>query len=80
MEYTLVETDYVDYIHCIYFPKLLDFHKVGVWCSETYGHANLDSTRTIAFTEKWGFKIIYGHYNIYFFSDKELNWFNLRWS
>ena len=77
MKYTVQKNTnifYNSYNYEISIERILDFHSARIWCFATYGVSEEDSNN------HWAFNIIYQNYNIYLHSDKELNWFKLRWS
>ena len=68
--------------YCIEIPSMLDFHEVRVWLTKTYGEGHkfvVDDTIPQNICEaKWGHKLIYKRYLIYFLGDEEFAWFKLK--
>jgi len=61
--------------------RFRQFHEWRKWCWETYGESmerdRLDEEKFHNY--KWSWFVYNGIYRIYFKSEKELNWFKLRW-
>ena len=72
----------VGFNYCIEIPSMLDFHEVRVWLTRTYGEGHkfvVDNTIPQNNCEaKWGHKLIYKRYLIYFLGDEEFAWFKLK--
>ena len=72
----------VGFNYCIEIPSMLDFHEVRVWLTKTYGEGHkfvVDNTIPQNNREaKWGHKLIYKRYLIYFLGDEEFAWFKLK--
>lgn len=68
--------------YCIEIPAMLDFHEVRVWLTKTYGEGHkffVDNTiLQNNDREKWGHKLVYKRYLIYFLGDEEFAWFKLK--
>ena len=68
--------------YCIEIPAMLDFHEVRVWLTKTYGEGHKfvvdnDVIRNDG-VAKWGYKLVYKRYLIYFLGDEEFAWFKLK--
>lgn len=72
----------VGFNYCIEIPSMLDFHEVRVWLTQTYGegHKFFVSGDIISYNcgKKWGHRLVYKRYLIYFLGDEEFAWFKLK--
>ena len=80
MKYYLHDTRENKYFkYGIQVNRMLDFHAVRRWCTETYGvGADISRDEPIS-NENWSFYIIYQQYMIYLKGDEQLNWFKLKY-
>jgi hypothetical protein len=80
MRYTLEDTipnEYFKYI--IDIGKMLDFHIVRKWMSDTYGYTkDLKKDQPIT-NPHWAFTINWKLHKIYLKGDEELSWFKIRY-
>ena len=78
MKYILEDTvpnDHFKYL--IRIPRMLEFHAVRQWLSQTYGLAEqLD--RDAIHNPYWGFEIRRYNSAVYLRGDEELSWFKIR--
>jgi hypothetical protein len=78
--YTVSDTipnEYFKYI--IDIGKMLDFHAVRKWMSDTYGYSeDLKNYRPACNNKHWAFSISFRFHKIYLRGDEELSWFKIR--
>jgi hypothetical protein len=59
--------------------RMLDFHTVRKWMSETYGYSeNIEEDGRMA-NAHWAFFLKFSLHKIYLRGDEELSWFKIRW-
>ena len=66
--------------------RLIAFNQVRQWCWETFGPScerehwlELDKFKHPVPNERWCWHSDYGNFKIYLRSEKEANWFKLKW-
>lgn len=80
MRYTLEDTipnDHFKYI--IDIGRVLDFHDVRKWMSETYGYTEDIKKDQHDINPYWAFTINWKLHKIYLRGDEELSWFKIRY-
>ena len=59
--------------------KMLDFHIVRKWMSDTYGYTEDIRKDTPDVNKHWAFAIDWRRHKIYLRGDEELSWFKIRY-
>jgi hypothetical protein len=66
--------------------RMANLNKVRDWCWETYGPScelefwlAVNSEKKEPVNEKWCWHTNYDNFKIYLRTDKEVNWFKLKW-
>ena len=78
MNYTLEDTRPNDHFkYLIRIPRMLEFHNVRQWLSQTYGLAEQLDRETVN-NPHWGFEIRLGASTVYLRGDEELSWFRIK--
>lgn len=78
MTYTLEDTRSNDHFkYLIRIGRMLEFHSVRQWLSQTYGLAEQVDRDTIR-NPHWGFEIRMGASTVYLRGDEELSWFKIK--
>jgi len=78
MNYTLEDTRPNNHFkYLIRIGRMLEFHTVRQWLSQTYGLAEQLDRDTIH-NPHWGFEIRMGASTVYLRGDEELSWFKIR--
>jgi hypothetical protein len=78
VNYTLEDTRPNDHFkYLIRIGRMLEFHAVRQWLSQTYGLAEQLDRDTIH-NLHWGFEIRLGASTVYLRGDEELSWFKIR--
>ena len=78
MNYTLEDTRPNEHFkYLIRIGRMLEFHAVRQWLSQTYGLAEQLGRDTIN-NPHWGFEIRMGASTVYLRGDEELSWFKIR--
>ena len=78
MNYTLEDTRPNDHFkYLIRIGRMLEFHSVRQWLSQTYGLAEQVDRDTIR-NPHWGFEIRMGASTVYLRGDEELSWFKIK--
>jgi hypothetical protein len=78
MNYTVEDTRPNDHFkYLIRIGRMLEFHTVRQWLSQTYGLAEQLDRDTIN-NPHWGFEIRLGGCTVYLRGDEELSWFKIR--
>ena len=79
MNYTLENTRPNNHFkYLIRIARMLEFHAVRQWLSQTYGlaeHIDRDTIHNL----HWGFEIKMGASTVYLRGDEELSWFKIRY-
>ena len=79
MKYILEDTRPNDHFkYLIRIGKMLEFHAVRQWLSQTYGLAEQLDRDTIR-NPHWSFEIIYQNYTVYVRGDEELSWLKIKY-
>ena len=78
MNYTLEDTRPNNHFkYLIKIGRMLEFHTVRQWLSQTYGLAEQVDRDTIH-NPHWGFEIRLGGCTVYLRGDEELSWFKIK--
>jgi hypothetical protein len=78
VKYVLEDTRPNDHFkYLIRIGRMLEFHAVRQWLSQTYGLAEQVDRDTIH-NPHWGFEIRMGGCTVYLRGDEELSWFKIR--
>ena len=78
MNYKLEETlPNTKFKYLIRIARMLEFHAVRQWLSQTYGMAEPIDRDTMN-NPYWGFEIKLGALTVYLRDDKELSWFKIK--
>ena len=80
MKYSLEDTipnEYFKYI--IDIGRVLDFHDIRKWMSETYGYTEDLKKDQPTTNLHWAFTINFRFHKIYLRGDEELSWFKIRY-
>ena len=78
MNYKLEETvPNTKFKYLIRIGRMLEFHAVRQWLSQTYGMAEQIDRDTIN-NPYWGFEIRLGASTVYLRGDEELSWFKIK--
>lgn len=66
--------------------RLTDFNEVRAWCIQTWGmscersiYLDIAKTDTSSLNTHWTWHTEFGETKIYMATDKEVNWFKLKW-
>lgn len=80
MTYTLTTLTAAEhnFKYLIRVARMLEFHNIRQWLSQTYGLAEQMDRDTIN-NPHWGFEIRMGSNTVYLRDDEELGWFKIKY-